>query len=113
VAYGVLAAVTIICGAYIASQQMSKADDDADHTLQNNDASDCTGDCAEAKEKKEKEKIGRWMQTPPRGPVTRSLTETDRAQSMMRTRILTTLLETMGSIKEIVLGRASCLTAGP
>ncbi|CAN7169330.1 hypothetical protein LJR011_000211 [Agrobacterium tumefaciens] len=58
VAYGILAAVTIIGGAYIVSQQMSKADDDADSTLQNNDASDCTGDCAEAKEQKEKEKIG-------------------------------------------------------
>ena len=51
VAYGVLAAVTIIGGAYIVSQQMSKADEDADNALQNDDASDCTGDCAEAKEK--------------------------------------------------------------
>lgn len=55
VAYGLLAVVTI-GGLYIVSE-MSEADSDASNMLNNNDASECTGDCAEEKAKKEEEKI--------------------------------------------------------
>ncbi|MBD8688223.1 MULTISPECIES: hypothetical protein [unclassified Rhizobium] len=55
VAYGLLAVATI-GGIYIVSE-MSEADSDASNTLNNSDASECTGDCTEEKAKKEEEKI--------------------------------------------------------
>jgi hypothetical protein len=63
--------------------------------LQDNDASDC------AKEKKEKEKIREMDADPTQKPGDNDF---NRARSTMRTRILMTLLETMRSIKEMVLG---------